>query len=120
MNLSIAISIVWRLLLAVSLVVAPLVPTAAADPGAPAPEISAAAMPCHGDAPPPLAGDAPCDDGCCPLPDCDPGACRVLGPLIGALAPPMAATPAGDSPAILESAAPTKAGSAPLLRPPIA
>lgn len=79
-----ALSILWRLVLAVSLVLAPLVPMPEQDHDGAVASASAEAttMPCHDMPPPPPASDAPCDDGCCPMPDCDPGACRLAGSLI--------------------------------------
>lgn len=81
--------IVWRLVLAISLVATPLVPIPAAahDEGADATQTVASAMPCHAMPVPPPADDAPCDDGCCPMPDCDPGACRIAGSLVTGFAP---------------------------------
>ena len=75
--------IVWRLVLTVSLVTAPLAPMAAPEHARLAEAVSVQApMPCHEIPAPAPVADAPCDDGCCPLPDCDPGACRVPGAML--------------------------------------
>lgn len=78
--------VLWRLMLAVSLVMTPLAPMAAQDhDGVPA-SAEAATMPCHASPAPPV-DEAPCDDGCCPTPDCDPGACRLAGSLMAGSTP---------------------------------
>lgn len=112
--------ILWRLMLAVSLVMTPLVPLAAQDHDAVTARPETATMPCHESPAAPPVDEAPCDDGCCPMPDCDPGACRLAGSLIAGSAPllpsPLPAVP------IARFASPRTPG-APFgepLRPPIA
>jgi hypothetical protein len=88
--------ILWRLVLAISLVTAPLVPTQAAahQDASVGTELTAApAMPCHDLPAAPPAHKAPCDDGCCPMPDCDPSACRMAGSLMAMSAPLLPALP---------------------------
>jgi hypothetical protein len=90
-------AILWRVMLAISLIASPVVPVAARTPGVTTPEVATAAtaatdaaMPCHGAPaakPAPAPADVPCDDGCCPQPDCDPGACRVAGSLMATSTP---------------------------------
>ena len=118
--------LLWRVMLAISLVAGPVVPVSAAPHGKEiAPEATADGMPCHGDmspepAAPPANKAPPCDDGCCPQPDCDPGACRVAGPLIATFSPLLAA-PAPQTPVTTTGATrPPSFAPPPLLRPPIA
>jgi hypothetical protein len=87
--------ILWRLVLAISLVAAPLVPMRAAahDDAMVRTVPTAMKMPCHDMPAPPPADKAPCDDGCCPMPDCDPGACRMAGSLMVTSAPLLPALP---------------------------
>lgn len=98
---SFLLPVLWRLMLAVSLATVSLAPPPAlhADAGATAP--ADAAMPCHGTPGPPV-DEAPCEDGCCPMPDCDPSACRVAGSLIAGSASllpvPMPAVPVARVP----------------------
>ena len=112
----------WRAVLAISLVAGPVVPmTAHGAVAAPAVAAEPAdAMPCHGDAPPPSKVDAPCDDGCCPQPDCDPGACRVAGPLLGAFVSLLAVPVLQTNVITSASTPPPEIALPPLLRPPIA
>ena len=112
----------WRAVLAISLVAGPVAPVSAAPPhiDKSPPAAMADAMPCHGNmAPSPPAEEAPCDDGCCPQPDCDPGLCRIAGPMIAAFAPVLAA-PAPQSLFLMPATiAPPDVFAPPLLRPPI-
>ena len=115
--------IVWRLLLAISLVSAPLVPMPAGahDAASVGTALTAApAMPCHDMPAPPPADETPCDDGCCPMPDCDPGACRMAGSLIAMSAPLLSGPPPAAY--LVSFRAPAIAGVAfgEPLRPPIA
>ncbi len=114
------LSFVWRLVLAVSLVMAPLVPMAAPDHEGAAASVEAAAMPCHEAAVPPPAADASCDDGCCPMPDCDPGACRIAGSLIATGALMLPSQPPAVPVATFSSPVLPGAPFGEPLRPPIA
>lgn len=120
------VQLFWRVVLAISLVAGPAVPVTAAassDPVAHA-ATPAGAMPCHGDAAPAPtpepAKKAPCDDGCCPQPDCDPGLCRVAGSLNTGFVPFVAAPAPQAHVLAWVTLAPPDVALPPLLRPPIA
>ena len=69
---------------------------------------------------PPPADDEPCDDGCCPMPDCDPGACRIAGSLMADVPPMLPALPPATYDVAFDAPAVPGAPLGHLLRPPIA
>ena len=115
--------IVWRLVLAISLVTAPLVPMPAAAHGDRATVVApsvANSMPCHEVPAPPPAADEPRDARCGPMPDCDPGACRIAGSLMADVPPMLPALPPATYDVAFDAPAVPGAPLGHLLRPPIA
>ena len=75
--------ILWRFLLALALVASPLAPPAASAGNHVEVAATDSSMPSHGDPiPAPMPADeVPCEDQCCPQPQCDPTHCRIAVPL---------------------------------------
>jgi hypothetical protein len=107
----------WRLLLAIALVGSPVMAMPHTDGGTGLAPV-ADAMPCH-DATPAVQADPPCDEGCCPQPDCAPANCRVAAPLanVSVWVPPMTSRDAHGG--TWEAAIPPAAPDQEQLRPPI-
>lgn len=113
----------WRVLLAISLGVGPWPPAAwaalAAEPAAAASN----EMDCHGGgAEPaiPTATEAPCDDGCCPDPGCDPAHCLLMHASMATTALRASVLPLAATPAVCTERLGTGPPVQTLLRPPIA
>lgn len=108
----------WRLLLAIALVGSPVLAMPPVDA-----EIHVAsvadAMPCH-DATPAMETEPPCDEGCCPQPDCAPANCRAAAPLANVWVSVLPMTPGDAHAGPWDVAIPAAAPVQEQLRPPIA
>lgn len=108
----------WRLLLAIALAGAAVVAMPAVDAGAGAPT-SVEPTPCHDEAPD-LSAEPPCEDGCCPEPDCAPANCRVPAPVASVVVWLLPKASQAAQAARWEAAIPAQAPDQEQLRPPIA